>query len=119
MFATDNDGRKVILTKAREVTITTKVEDKPGRQTMLHRMHQEPELVDQIYIDGHNVDVIFNHEAPHTVGVIANQYTSHLNNHETKVRSWKITGGYPLDAHEDPKTQRLANYGINLEIVLL
>jgi len=99
--------------------------DNNHRQGTLHEMFQRPEAVELLYlrttkvwvkIDGRDV----------CLGDLKNKYIKAIMNNPTQIKSWKVTGGYPLNQKETTilgiKTQYTktrACYGLNLNIKIL
>lgn len=121
MFTTDEKtGREIILTKARNVTVTTKKEDHPGKQQLLMDIYQRPELVEQIYLQNQDIRIVFDGKAPMTVGELHPRYLHKIGNSKTVIKNWKVTGGFPLETlQSNPEVVRNANFGLNLEIEIL
>jgi len=124
-----DEANKIIHTKVIGVT-EKEVNDKQSvRQVILKQMFDEPELVDFIYLFGMAVKVQFDGRE-FDLGTIKSKYENILLKNPSHIKSWKITGGYPVQGNAGHGTKILghetnnyykinANYGINLSIQVL
>ena len=122
---------KTILTKAIGVT-HKEINDKESvRQVILKTMFKEPELVDFVYLYGMTIKVQLDGKE-FELGQIKPKYEHIVMKNPTEVKSWKITGGYPIEptfsnthatkilGHDTNNYRKInANYGINLHIKVL
>ena len=102
-------SERMILTKTLGVTRQTQ---DTNPQAILAQLKERPELADIIYLEGMNVRVLIGDDS-YKIGYINAKYADHIYRHHTKLKTWKVTGGYT-----DPKTGENRKFGLNLEIFI-
>lgn len=113
---------KQILTKARNVTfnLDDSNDSNISKQLILHNLFHNPELLDQIYIEGNKIMIILQDRIkPINIGILHDKYEYIYNNRKYSlyVKSWQVTGGWDMPKMEEGSTiKRKAFYGLNLDI---
>lgn len=113
---------KQILTKARNVTfnLDDSNDSNISKQLILHNLFHNPELLDQIYIEGNKIMIILQDRIkPINIGILHDKYEYIYNDRKYSlyVKSWQVTGGWDMPKIEEGSTiKRKAFYGLNLDI---
>ena len=107
-----NPTEQTIKTKLFGVTL--KVED-IGRQQFLMMMRDRPEDFLTVKVFGTTCYVTYQ-DKDYVLGRIKENYSSLLNSHDCKVKSWMVTGGYPIEQADG--NMETATMGLNLTIQL-
>lgn len=113
---------KQILTKARNVTLNLDDSNDANisKQLILHNLFHNPELLDQIYIEGNKIMIILQDRIkPINIGILHDKYEYIYNDRKYSlyVKSWQVTGGWDMPKIEEGSTvKRKAFYGLNLDI---
>lgn len=113
---------KQILTKARNVTIDSEGDNdvKISKQLILHNLYNNPELLDQIYVEGSKIMIILQDRIqPINIGILHGKYEDIYNDRKYSlyIKSWQVTGGWDMPKIEEGSTiKRKAFYGLNLDI---
>lgn len=113
---------KQILTKARNVTfnLDDSNDSNISKQLILHNLFHNPELLDQIYIEGNKIMIILQDRIkPINIGILHDKYEYIYNDRKYSlyVKSWQVTGGWDMPKMEEGSTiKRKAFYGLNLDI---
>jgi len=113
---------KQILTKARNVTLNLddSNDSNISKQLILHNLFHNPELLDQIYIEGNKIMIILQDRIkPINIGILHDKYEYIYNDRKYSlyVKSWQVTGGWDMPKMEEGSTiKRKAFYGLNLDI---
>jgi hypothetical protein len=95
------------------------------RQSIIREMYETPDQVKSVYLVPDNsgasieVRVVFdNGRGSYSIGNIKADYHKIVSSNPIRVKSWKITGGYPIESTSHDKKLR-AYFGMNLTIELL
>lgn len=95
------------------------------RQTIIREIYEDPESVKSLYLfpakDGSSIEVLVafnNGRGSYSIGNIKNEYHKLITKNPVRVKSWKITGGYPLAVTSHDKKLN-AFFGMNLTIEML
>lgn len=107
------------MARISEDTSATKLIETSFNQSVLDRMYHTPEIVDAMLIDedGNVLVYLSDENEPRVVGRMMDIYSKHFG--KTNVRSWKVTGGHPLDELQQVGTSGevvtpKAFYGLNI-----
>jgi hypothetical protein len=124
-----DEVNKIIHTKAIGVTKKELNDKQSAVQVILKHMFDAPELIDFIYLFGMAIKVQFDGRE-FELGTVKSKYEHILLKNPSHVKSWKITGGYPVPlnaghsvkvlGHETNNNREFKGYyGINLSIQVL
>jgi hypothetical protein len=122
------DVERTIKTKI--IGIASKIDDKDNmkvRQVILEEISQNPEIVDMLYLRKRQVYVMLDNGKEYYLGDIKSKYENLIMNNPTRIKSWQLTGGYPvareifeMAGQETVKKRGMrGNYGMNIHIELL
>ena len=96
-----------------------------SRQVVIREMYETPDQVKSVYLvpdsSGNSIEVrvVFdNGRGSYSIGNIKADYHKIVSSTPVRVKSWKITGGFPIENTNHDKKLR-AYFGMNLTIELL